>query len=450
MLPDVPLLEILYFYTTNSWIEAWHMLVHVCQKWRNLVFESPRRLNLRLYCRSTTPVMKIIDVWPPIPIIIVDYHLKNSRVDGICAALEHNDRIHEVDLNAIQSSQSERVLAAMNRPFPSLNRLHLAFTDETAPVDPDLFLGGSAPCLQTLSVNGIPASGLPSLLLSAIHLVCLELCGIPHSGYISPTAMVTCLSVLTRLESFTIGFESPRSRPGRNSRPLPSRPGTLLPVLTVLRFKGSSIYMEELVARINVPLLRKLEIVFFHRPIFETPQLTQLISRTRQFKTHQEAFLVFSNWSASISLDGVLEFKILCRQPDQQLRSLAQVCNSSFPQILLPTVWDLYVVPEDGFSQLRWPEDIESSQWLELFRPFTGVEDLSVSRECVPHIASALGTLVGERVTEVLPVLQTLSLEDTFPSESGPIQESIGQFAAARRLVSRLIAVSCWNRELSD
>ena len=69
---------------------------------------------VRLNCRSTTPVAKILDVWPSIPTIIVDYNLKASGVSGICATLERNDRIHEVDLNAIRNSRSEKVLLAMN------------------------------------------------------------------------------------------------------------------------------------------------------------------------------------------------------------------------------------------------------------------------------------------------------------------------------------------------
>jgi hypothetical protein len=208
--------------------------------------------------------------------------------------------------------------------------------------------------------------------------------------------------------------------------------------------------MEDLVARINAPLLWKLEIMLFHRLILETPQLTQLITRIVRFKTYEDALLAFSGCGASISLDGVIEFRVICKQQDQQLSSLAQICNLSFPQSLLSTVLLLSVIPEDGFSQLRWPDDIESSQWLELFRSFTAVEDLSLSRECVPHIAPALQELVGERVTEVLPVLQTLFLEETSPSEWGRVQESIGRFAAARRLASRPVAVSCWDRELSD
>ena len=47
MLLDLSILEIFKFYVDNAWmeVEAWHTLVHVCRKWRNVVFSSPQRLN---------------------------------------------------------------------------------------------------------------------------------------------------------------------------------------------------------------------------------------------------------------------------------------------------------------------------------------------------------------------------------------------------------------------
>ena len=101
----------------------------------------------------------------------------------------------------------------MRRPFPALELLDLGFKDETQPVLPDSFLGRSAPDLERLTLRYIPFPGLPKLLLSATHLVDLHLYNIPHSGYISPEVMVTCLSMLTRLKYFFITFESPQSRP---------------------------------------------------------------------------------------------------------------------------------------------------------------------------------------------------------------------------------------------
>ena len=46
-------------------------------------------------------------------------------------------------------------------------------------------------------------------------------------------------------------------------------------------------------------------------------------------------------------------------------------------------------------------------------------------------------------MTEVLPALETLFLDDRFPA--GPKQEAFGQFVAARRLAGHPIAVSQWN-----
>ena len=56
MLPDDVLLVIFdnctnKYQNTKKDIEAWwHSLVHVCRRWRAIVFVSPRRLNLRLVC----------------------------------------------------------------------------------------------------------------------------------------------------------------------------------------------------------------------------------------------------------------------------------------------------------------------------------------------------------------------------------------------------------------
>ena len=73
MLPDLALLEIFHFYMNDEEkerVEAWRPLVHVCRKWRQVVFESPRRLDLWLYCGAGTPVKEKLDIWPHLPIAI--------------------------------------------------------------------------------------------------------------------------------------------------------------------------------------------------------------------------------------------------------------------------------------------------------------------------------------------------------------------------------------------
>ena len=461
-LPDVALLEIFEFYVHEAWEGAWYKLAHVCQKWRNLVFESPARLDLRLYCKAGTPVMKTLDAWPSLPIVLnIDGFMHtNLDMDDIVAALKHNDRICQANFSSISSLQLEKVLAEMRRPFPALTDLTLTPEDETAPVDVDSFLGGPAlapPHLQTLKLCRIPFPGLPKLLLSTTELVSLQLSNIPHSGYISPEELANGLSALTLLENLGIGFVSPRSRPDRKSGSLLPTTRALLPVLTELQFRGVSEYLEDLVARIDAPLLNKLEITFFHQLLFDTPHLARFISRTPKFKAYAEARVVFFSLIVSIAtFDGRLCFDILCRHSDWQLSSLAQICGLSFPRALISTVERLYIEDfrrlrgpddiEEAFRRVHGFDDIESSQWLELLHPFTGVKHLYISPKSMPSVAPALQELVAERVpvAEVLPALQTVFLEK-LPSR--PVQKAIEKFITARQLARHPIGVSRWEIE---
>jgi hypothetical protein len=445
-LPDNALLEIFDFYLDGARIEAWISLVHVSRKWRSVVFGSLRRLKLRLDCRARTPVRETLHVWPLLPIVITG---NENGVDDIIAALEHNDRVCGVELWHVRSSQMEKVLAAMQGPFPALTYLDLVSKDKTEPVIPDSFLGGSAPRLRSFSLDRIPFPSLPRLLLSATDLVNLSLCGIPLSGYISPEAMVAGLSTLTRLKSLWLEFQSPL---WESRRPPPSPPTrALLPALTHFEFQGSCEYFEELVARIDTPLLDDLNITFFYHIIFDTPQLAQFISRTPKFEAPDEAYLKFSDSDVSVTLPrpetfaGTFHFAISCTDPLWQLSSLTQVCTSPLYQALIPTVEHLYILDAE-FLRPCWQDDTneeESSQWLELLRPFTAVKDLFLYREFVPYFAAALRELGAESVAEVLPALQRLFLED--PWLSGPVREIIKQFVALRRLSGDPIVVSLWS-----
>jgi hypothetical protein len=473
MLPDVALLKLFDCYMEQAReeeydtarsveendslkIQAWHTLVHVCRKWRTIVLGSPRRLDLRLFCTDTTPVKETLAVWPPLPIVI-GLDRQSTQMDNIIVALEHIDRVCQIYLMNVTNSQLGEALAAMQQPFPALTELAVwredwpkdgPLEDETRPVVPESFLGGSAPRLQHLSLGGVLFPGLPKLILSATDLVSLSIWGIPHSGYISPEAMVRCLSTLTRLDSLSLGFESPLLRPIRESRRPHPPTRSALPVLTYFLFEGVSEYLEYLVARIDAPLLDRLDIKFFHQLIFDTPQLAQFVARAPNIQLPVEVRIVFSGSSVEVISPRIrsrsFALEINCRQSDWQLSSMAQVCSSSFP---ISTVERLYICENineyDERGRPHWHDDIEDSQWLEVLHPFTALKDLHVSREFVPRIAPAFQELAGERVTEVLPALQSLFLEEFSPS--GPVLEAIGKFVAARRLAGHPIAVSHWD-----
>ena len=397
--------------------------MHVCQRWRSVVFASPCRLYLRLVCTDKTPARSTLDVWPALPIVIQchgDY--RTESVDNFIAVLERNDRVEEIELFDV-GLHLDKVLAAMQVPLPALEDLTLRSDDGTV-VLPDSFLGGYAPYLEFLELNGISFPGLPTLLLSATLLVDLRLFNIPDSGYIPPDTMVTALSALTSLESLFFEFQSPLSYPYWERRPRPPLTRTVLPVLTTLGLKGVTEYLEDLVTCIDTPRLNNLQVTSVDQIAFDTPQLVQFICRTPRLKTLEKARVTFEGGTAAVNL--------------WQLSSLDHLYTSSWPS--LTTLEDIYIY-EAPYWQPHLQNNIENTQWLELLHPFTSVESLYLSEGFAPHIVPALQELVWGRMAEVLPALRNIFLEGLEPT--GPVQKAIEQFVSARLEIGR---ASCRER----
>ena len=390
----------------------------------------------------------MLDVWPALPLVIWCHGI--GSVDNIIAVLEQRDRVCQINLWNVKSSDLGILLAAIQQPFPELRHLSLHSLGETVPVVPDSFLGGSAPRLEFLQLNRIPIPGLLKLILSATHLVDLYLTNIPHSVYISPEAIVTTLSMLNYLEELSLQFQSPRSCPDQASRRLPPSSCSALSVLRTFIFKGVSEYLEDLLARIDAPRLNTLEIAFFNDIAFDTPQFTQFVGRTPMSGEPIRARIVLRNVAASINLFqasalGQLKVKILCRGLDWQLSSLEQLCTSCLPS--LSKLEDLYIY-EDPDSQPLWKDDIENGLWLQLLHPFTAVKNLFLSEQFALRVEPALQVLTEGRTMEVLPALQNIFLDRL--DSPGPAQEGIGTFVAARRVASHPITVSSWANSDTD
>ena len=447
ILPDDILLVIFGFYleTDNplySEMRDWILLVHVCRRWRNIVFGSPRRLNLQLHCTPETPARDTLDIWPALPLTVGGRMTSSSGRDNIIAALRQSNRVCRVCLYDFGVRELEEVVVAMQVPFPELTVLQFDSDEETLRVIPDSFLDGSAPRLQYVELEGIPFPGLPKLLLSATHLVTLILRNIPYSGYISPEAIVALLSVLSNLTTLVLQFESPRSHPDRETPCLPPPERSVIPSLTYLEFRGFIEYLEDLVTPIDAPQLDRLKITFFNQIDFDIPRVAQFINRTPKL-THSDAHVDFSDYHVHVLLGPRPEplcIAISCREPDWQLSAIEQVCNSSLNS--LSTVEVLFI--KDYRSEFVWKDDaIENSLRLQLLLPFTAVKNLYLSEGFVPGIASALQELVGGRITEVLPSLQNIFVEGLEPL--GRFQENTRQFVAARQLSDHPITISVWD-----
>jgi hypothetical protein len=454
ILSDDVLLCIFYFvqFAVNRlWrLTWWHRLVHVCRRWRFIIFESPNTLNLKIISTPWTPA-QLLGIWPPLPILItntlantIDRPLFHYHFD---AAIMHRNRVCEIDL-CLSRSKLQQMVSMMQEQFPALIHLELMSScrGHRIPALPDGFLCGSAPRLQSLTLISIPFPALPKLLLSTTDLVDLTLWDIPHSGYISPEVIVPHLAMLANLESLIIEFPSFLSRPDTESRrpPLPTR--TILPTLTLFEFKGVNKYLEDFVARIDAPLLDSIGITFkfFHRSIFDIPVLAQFIRRTRRFQALNEAHVDFGCNIVDVRslpptriFDEKLGLRITCNDVVWDPSSVAQVFTLFFPSVY--TVEHLYVY---GAGYLEDLDDIESMQWPEIFHTFTAVKSLYVSEAFAQYIAPAMQGL-GERAVDMLPALESLFLEEF--RVSGLLQDAFGQFLAARQLLGHPVAVSRWS-----
>jgi hypothetical protein len=451
ILPDDVLLDIFDFYIIMNpscdnirEMEPWQSPVHVCRRWRSLVFESPRRLNLRIGCRRETPTRDILDVWPALPIIVTVAGSPNgsSETDNIIAALEQSDRVCQVFLFGHWDRELQKVLAAMQVPFPELTYMQLSISaDQTRPVLPNSFLGGSAPRLQDFSLQGIVFPGLPTLLLSATHLVDIRL-DIPDSGYISPEAMVAPLSALSSLRKLYL--VSCESRPDWETRSPPPPERSILPALKKFQFKGVTNYLEDFVTIVDAPQLEKMDITFINRIDFDCPRLAQFINRTPKLGKRDEAHVGFGieylTGRVRFGTDDCLQISISCpalwNEPDRLLSSVAQVCNSSLPA----TVGDLYIV----YRGPSWSNGTDNTPWLQLLLPFAAVKNLYLSKKSASGIAAALQELAGARITEVLPSLQNIFVRGLEPSRR--FQANIRHFVAARQHSNRPIAISVWGQ----
>ena len=442
-----------------SW--RWHRLVHVCRRWRSVIFASPNFLDLKLVCHPNTRV-ELTGVWTSLPIVVRNWIYWPFPEDyDFNAAIVHPSRVHEIDL-CIPDPELRRLASAMMEPFPALIKLRLLFDREyrsgRPPVFPDGFLGESASCLRYLELDGIPIPSLPKLLLSATHLVKLHLLKLPYSGYISPRSMVTCLSASTSLETFALGFDSDDDEfsvrqwgnelPDQELQRPPPPARSVLPALTHFEFNGVGEYLEDLVTHIDAPRLFHLSMTFFTLIDFDTPRLAQFISRTPSSRTPEKSRIDFRDtvrvrFSSRTPGSEMLDVGISMRPNltmDGCFSSLVRVCTSCLPSF--PIVEDFYI-SELYCYVLQWQP--MNMSWLEFLPTFAYVKNLYISRDRVPRPVSNLQHLFGDGSTELLPNLQNLFLEGLLLSE--PVQDGFRKFVIARQLSGNPIAMSLWDRD---
>ncbi|KAH9970517.1 hypothetical protein BGW80DRAFT_1329751 [Lactifluus volemus] len=439
-LPDEIIIEIFDFHRLVALDDAssgpwkWHRLAHVCQRWRSLIFASPRRLELRLEDPGFLARLAYRYIVPP--------HITTSGPqdeNNVIVALKHSERICELDLTIAKTLWSTSDVS-MSAPFPALEHLRLRSQEKIRHLAlPEQFLGQSTPRLRDIHLTSIAFPTLPMHLLSAKALVSLQLEEIPSTGYFSPEEFAKGLSVTTRLEILKIHFLPPNSHE-RNIDALPQN-RVILSALTELEFKGNSEYIEDLVSRVDAPALEQLNLVFFEQLTFGIPRLSRFIDRTKELRSPCHASILLSEEEITIthhsqcrsSDSGKFYLQISCDELDRLLPLLIHVSRQLSD--LLSSVERLSI---EGFILLSsWleREEMDPTQWLELFRPFRAVKRFDVTGSLVQSIASALERATGEMARIVLPALRDLHLIDY------QTPTAIEPFISARQLYGRPVSV---------
>ena len=472
----------------------WLRLAHVCRRWRDVISISPHRLDLWILCTSKSggvPIERILgsSSWSSVP-LIVRFKASTSPPrndqsllllpDNIAAALRCWDRICEIDLGVTRSMAGSIVEVIHQEPLQALKSIRVTFENATEPplLIRNSLLGGSAPHLREIKLDGIafPFPAVRQVLSSTNNLVELHLSNIPNEVYFSPDDLITTLSTLAHLKSLAIGFHSPASRPPPPSsitHPPPTKRTITLSSLTHLDFHGASEYLEGFVAHIgDSPSLSKITIKLFNQILFEIPQFCQFVSRLKALGGSLSTWIFITHSAESVSVMFVQEGKpsnenyclgtTSCRRLDWQLSFVTQITSQLSPFILSSvhslsikktkkahhhnSNSEMGVIPSasGGDEEEDDEDDVDSAQWLELFRPFRHLTQVHVwEKRLVPGIVQALVTEEGEgnmnvaAAGVVLPELSSLHLSGYRKSPS--VAKAAEEFVAARRLAGRTV-----------
>ncbi|KAH9998728.1 CHAT domain-containing protein [Russula vinacea] len=191
---------------------------------------------------------------------------------------------------------------------------------------------------------------------------------------------------MTSLEMFYIHFLSSTSRPDTKEFLEPTSKKASLPSLKYFEFHGDGEYLERLSDGIDASV-KYIYLTFFN-------DLEGIIGRTKtpSFEV-VETRVYYSGADLSITFSQLepprcLGLRITCEQFDWQMTSITDICESVSQLVTLSTVrqLDIYASPPlpDGH------DDMDHSRFSELFRKFSSMESLRVTKEIGSHVAHAL------------------------------------------------------------
>ncbi|KAH9971283.1 hypothetical protein BJV74DRAFT_799150 [Russula compacta] len=442
----------------------WYKLIQVCRVWRNVILASPSYLDLHLVCTYGTPVEAMLTHSPPFPLII--YYPGNpggmaeEDIQGAMFALQQRERVRRIHIDAPAASL-HHLVKVMNDEYPILQRLVIRShkTERRAGVHHPpaerviVHEKLRAPLMHRLTLSNVALPTASKLISTADGLVSVGLVNFPALPDLHPEHLVAQLSDLSHLEMITIHFTS--ATPNREvERRLQSAPLTrvTLPSLRLLAFRGGSAYLEGILARLNAPHLRTLNVEFFHHLTFSLPRLLQH-ARTSDALKFRAAELHFDKDFASLIVDprdkrGELQGARLAsvgrradmrgaraaprRDGEPHSRVHKGASSSSSSSSSSPPPSTLAAGPGPGWQ----PDDVDHARWHALLSTFAGVKTLQLSGGYVGDLFRALQLVEGGFPPELLPALQEL-----VPRGWGHTADAYSSFVAARSAAGRPVRI---------
>jgi len=197
--------------------------------------------------------------------------------------------------------------------------------------------------------------------------------------------------------------------------------------------------LEDFVARIGAPQLDSVVIFYSAQVVdFGVPQLSEFINRSENLKRtlsrHCQVLLDDFDYTVGLFIGGAtsdeaerldtdtgISVSILCGGIDRQILHLTHMLG-----LISPILSNMVHFTINSAFDISEPDDLDDIEWLQLLRPFSSVQTLFVSWIFAGNVSRALEDIAGMMVTEVLPALDLLFLEDQ------PVS-CVDKFIAVRR-----------------
>ena len=426
----------------------WYNPAWVCRRWRRLILASPSYLGVSLVCRCGAPVADMLAHSPPLPLIIDHISAFGDRLtdveDEILLVLKHRDRVRRIRLR-VTDAPPTRITEALDKEFPLLEYLHI---QPMSPLDTNLLLPSTlrAPHLRHLVLhNFVFPTGSPLL----VGLVTLSLECTPSTNF-GPKELLQQLPIMPHLETLRTSFYPPLSNQDveRRLSQIALSTHVTLPTLRWFGFEGPSAYMEAVLPRTTMPLLKVNEIVsttnesdllnlttsilYTQQYLWETKNPRLCDVRVTFYKIH---VIITMCPHKRIGMPA-LHLRLLCLHPATGLRFTVQIFDGV--REMFTEVESLSLEDKTSFEHLEGFTMHSNSRWRELLGSFNKVKTLHVSGgDFIETLFRSLLPHDGGPAIELLPMLRVLSC----PQDS-QIGETCRSFLAARQNAGFPVTIS--------